>query len=65
MVVLDIVDTLVVCVEREVGSRGAEGPDFDGMVETGRGEGVGVFWVPSETHDVVLVSFEDLRLSEV
>ena len=48
MVVLDVVDSLVVSFEREVGGSSSERPDLDGVVETGGGEGVGVFWVDGE-----------------
>lgn len=60
VVVLDVVDPLVVRVEREVGGRGTEGPNLDGAVETGRGERVGVLRVERDVHDVVRVSLEDL-----
>ena len=60
MIEFDVVDSLVVRIESEVGSRRAEGPDFDRAIETGGSEGVGIFWVEGEVHDVVRVTFEDL-----
>lgn len=60
MVVLDVVDPLVVSIEREVRGRRPKRPDFDGAVETSGSEGIGVFWVECYVHDVVSVALEDL-----
>ena len=64
MVILDIVDSLVVRVEGEVGGGRAEGPNFDGTVQAGRGERVGVFRVEREVHDVVRVTLKDLVMHD-
>lgn len=63
MVVLDIVDALLVSLKAEVGDRTAQRPDFNGMIKTSRCEGLRVFRVDSERHDVVCVSFEDLPVA--
>ena len=59
VVVVDVIDALVVGFEGVICGGGGKGPDFDGAVETGRGECVGVFGVYGEGHDVVGVAFED------
>ena len=54
---VDVIDTLVVCIHGEVGMRRADGPHFDGTIETGRCKCVRVLWVEGDIHDVVRVSF--------
>jgi hypothetical protein len=58
---IDVVDAFVVCVHGEVGAASAEGPHFDGAIEAGGGEGVGVFGVEGEVHDIVGVAFVHLE----
>lgn len=60
MVKLDVIDTLVVRIERKVGGGGSERPDLDGAVEASGRERVGVLGVEGEVHDVVRVSLKDL-----
>lgn len=64
MIVIHIIHPLFVRVQAKVGDRVAEGPDLDGVVETGRSERLGVFGVDGECHDVVGVAFKDLFVSE-
>jgi len=58
---IDAINTLIVCFHCEVGMWRAEGPHFDGAIETGRRERVCVFWVECNVHDVVRVSVEYLH----
>jgi hypothetical protein len=60
VIVVDVVDALLVSLEAEIGDGTAERPDLDGVVETGGSEGLGVFRVDGESHDVVRVALEDL-----
>lgn len=53
-VVVDMVDTLgLVGFKLEVWCGGTQAPDLDRPVQAGRGEGVGVFRVDGEGHDIV------------
>lgn len=54
MIILDVVDALVVSLEREVGGRRSEGPDLDGVVEACSRKGVGVLGVDGDGHDVLV-----------
>ena len=58
---VDIIDTLVVCIHGEVGMWRADGPHFDGAIETGRCKCVCVLWVEADIHDVVCASSVYLR----
>ena len=60
VVVIDAVDALLVAVQRKIGRLRAELPDFNGAVEGGRSEGVGVLGVDDDLHDVVGVALENL-----
>ncbi len=60
VVVVDTVDALLVAFEREVGMIRAQLPHFDGLVERGAREGVVIFRVDHDLHDVVSVALEDL-----
>lgn len=60
MVVVDIVDTLFVRLERKVGDRVSKRPDLDGMVQTGGRKCLRVLWVDGESHNVVGVPFKYL-----
>lgn len=59
VVVVDVIDSLIVGIESEIGGGGGEGPDFDGPIEARGGECVGIFGVDGEGHDVVAMSFKD------
>jgi hypothetical protein len=61
---VDVVDAFFVGVEGDVGGGGGEGPDFDCTVQAGADEGVAVFRVEGEGHDVVCMAFEDLLLEQ-
>lgn len=56
----DIIDACVMCIHREIRCGRSEGPHFHGSIEAGGGEGVGIFGVEGEVHDVVRVPLEDL-----
>ena len=56
-----VVDTLFVGVHSEIWIWGSQRPHFDGSIETGRGEGVGVFGVDGDIHNVVGMTLVDLQ----
>ena len=53
VIVVDVVDPLIVGVKGEIGSRGCEGPDFDGSIETRGSKGVRVLGVDGEGHNIM------------
>lgn len=60
MVVINIVDTFFMRLERKVGDRVSKRPDLNGMIQAGGRKCLRVLWVDGESHNVVSVSFKDL-----
>jgi len=58
---VDVIDTLIMCMDCKVGMWRTERPHFDGAIETGRCECVCVFWVECNVHNVVSVSVKYLH----
>jgi len=58
VIVIDVVDSLIMCVEGKIGCGGCERPDFDGSIETGGSECVGVLRVDGEGHNIMCVSLK-------
>lgn len=58
---IDVVDAFVMCVHREIGCGGAEGPHFDGAIEACGCECICVFGVYGDVHDVVCMPFVHLH----
>ena len=48
-------------LEGKVCGRRTQTPDLDCPVQTSGCEGVGIFWIDRETHDIMTVSFKDLH----
>src|ERR1700692_2367153 len=56
-----IVDTFFMSFQRKVGGGRAKGPHFNGTIKTRGSKSVGILWVERQIHDVMCVSFIDLR----
>ena len=63
MIIIHIIHALFMRVQTEIRDGITKRPDFDGMVQAGRGERLGVFGVKGERHNVVCVAFEYLLIS--
>lgn len=61
-VVIDPIDSSIVAREGEVGHRWPQIPHFNGLVQRGWCESIGVFGVESDTHDVVGVAFKTYHI---
>jgi len=58
---VNVIDTLIMCMDCKVGMWRAERPHFDSAIEKGRRECICVFWVECNIHDVVRVFIEYLH----
>ena len=56
-----VVDTFFMSVHGEIGIGGSQRPHLDGPIETGRDEGVGIFGIYGDIHNVVGVTLVDLQ----
>jgi hypothetical protein len=65
VVVVDVIYTFFVRFQTEIGYWITKRPDFDCMIQTCRGEGLRIFGVDGESHDIMCMSFKDLTLVEM